>query len=125
MRWAICSAVSAIVAATIPTFTQLALAQGVQSVTEQPLPSPLATAVGELPELRFSRPLSPNEEMAVRPLDRFKECEHCPEMVVVSAGQFIMGARESETGSSKGLQLPTFRPELGARHAAGDQYPVG
>jgi formylglycine-generating enzyme required for sulfatase activity len=100
MRWAICSAVSAIVAATLPTFTQLALAQGFQTATEQPLPSPLATAVGELPELRFARPLSRNEETAVRPLDHFKECEPCPEMVVVPAGQFMMGAREDETGST-------------------------
>src|ERR1700682_5361114 len=107
MRWSIISAVFAIVAATIPTFAQPALAQGVQTVTaEQPLPSPLATADGELPELRFTRPLSRNEEMAVRPLDQFKECEHCPEMVVVPAGQFIMGAMENEAGST-----PDERPQ--------------
>jgi formylglycine-generating enzyme required for sulfatase activity len=102
MRTFIRSAVFAIVAATIPTFTQLALAQSVPTnPAEQPLQSPLATADGELPELRLARPLSRNEEIALRPMDQFKECERCPEMVVVPAGQFVMGAAEDETGSTR------------------------
>src|SRR4030081_2389634 len=101
MRWAIISAVCAFAAATIPTFARPALAQGAQTIVpEQPLPSALANAAGELPELRFARPLSRNEEVAVRPTDQFKECEHCPEMIVVPAGQFIMGAMENEAGST-------------------------
>ena len=106
MGRAFSSTVFAIVAATIATFTQLALAQSAQTTAQLPLQSPLAAAVGELPELRFARPLSRNEEIALRPMDRFKECEHCPEMVVVSAGQFIMGAIESETAST-----PDERPQ--------------
>jgi formylglycine-generating enzyme required for sulfatase activity len=107
MRWVICSAVSAIVAAAIPAFAQPALAQGVQTITTvPPLPSPLAAAAGELPELRFTQRLSRNEEMAIRPMDHFKECEYCPEMVVVPAGQFVMGAMEIEAGST-----PDERPQ--------------
>jgi formylglycine-generating enzyme required for sulfatase activity len=37
--------------------------------------------------------------LAVRPLDMFKECDVCPEMIVVPAGEFIMGAPESEEDS--------------------------
>jgi formylglycine-generating enzyme required for sulfatase activity len=48
---------------------------------------------------RRARPLSLAEEQAVRPSDLFKECEVCPEMVVVPAGEFTMGAPESEESS--------------------------
>ena len=107
MREAISSSVLAIVAAAIASFPEQVQAQGVQTMAaEQPLPSPLATATGEVAELRFARPLSRNEEIALRPLDRFRECDRCPEMVVISAGQFIMGAKESETGST-----PDERPQ--------------
>jgi formylglycine-generating enzyme required for sulfatase activity len=107
MSRAISSTVFAIVAATLPTFTQLARAQSVQTIAaELPLQSPLATTAGEVPELRFALPLSRNEEIALRPMDRFKECEHCPEMVAVPAGQFIMGARDGEPGST-----PDERPQ--------------
>jgi formylglycine-generating enzyme required for sulfatase activity len=104
MRRAISSTVLAILAATIP---QLASAQSVQTIaTAPPLPSPLAAPVGELPGPRFARPLSRNEQTALRPSDHFKECEHCPEMVVVPAGQFIMGATENDAAST-----PDERPQ--------------
>jgi formylglycine-generating enzyme required for sulfatase activity len=41
-------------------------------------------------------PLSTSEEGALRPRDRFKECEKCPEMVVVPTGSFIMGSPNDE-----------------------------
>lgn len=101
------STVLAIVALANPAFTQLALAQGVQAIAaEPPSQSPLAVTVGELPELRFARPLSHNEEIALTPMDHFKECEPCPEMIVVPAGQFLMGARNGEPGST-----PDERPQ--------------
>ena len=66
MREAISSSVLAIVAAAIASFPEQAQAQGVQTMAaEQPLPSPLATAAGEVAELRFARPLSRNEEIAL------------------------------------------------------------
>jgi formylglycine-generating enzyme required for sulfatase activity len=47
--------------------------------------------------------LSPERERALRPNDSFRECTDCPEMVVVPAGSFAMGSRESDVG---------LRPEI-------------
>lgn len=41
------------------------------------------------------------EALALRPMDHFKECEACPEMVVVPAGEFVMGSPQSEAGSTE------------------------
>jgi len=57
-------------------------------------------------EARLPQPLSRNENAALRPMDHFKECEFCPEMIVVPAGQFSMGANEDEPGST-----PAERPQ--------------
>jgi len=51
-------------------------------------------------DLRLDRPLSRPEELALVPLDRFKECEHCPAMIVVPGGSFTMGASADESGST-------------------------
>src|ERR1700724_2655118 len=66
----------------------------------------LAATVGELKNLRLARPLSRDEEAALRSLDHFKECELCPEMIVVPAGYFLMGAKDGEPGST-----PDERPQ--------------
>jgi formylglycine-generating enzyme required for sulfatase activity len=42
--------------------------------------------------------LSAAEERALKPKDNFKECDKCPEMVVVPKGSFTMGSREDEKG---------------------------
>jgi formylglycine-generating enzyme required for sulfatase activity len=45
--------------------------------------------------------LSPDAERALRPGDSFRECaKNCPEMVVVPAGEFVMGAPGGEAGHS-------------------------
>src|SRR5690348_6143908 len=41
-------------------------------------------------------PLSAIKEKALKPKDTFKECAHCPEMMVVPAGSFTMGSPSSE-----------------------------
>jgi formylglycine-generating enzyme required for sulfatase activity len=45
-------------------------------------------------------PLSPEHERALKPKDTFKECDNCPEMVVVPQGSFTMGSPDSEKGHS-------------------------
>jgi len=45
---------------------------------------------------RAPQPLSKAEECALKPKDVFKECDKCPEMVVVPAGSFTMGSPENE-----------------------------
>lgn len=52
-------------------------------------------------DMRQPKPLLPVEEQALKPLDMFKECDLCPEMVVVPAGEFIMGAPPTEEDSEE------------------------
>lgn len=42
--------------------------------------------------------LSPERERALKPKHSFKECDKCPDMVVVPAGNFTMGSPATETG---------------------------
>jgi formylglycine-generating enzyme required for sulfatase activity len=50
--------------------------------------------------------LSPEQERARKPKDTFKECDKCPEMIVVPAGTFTMGspANELDHGADEGPQ---------------------
>ena len=50
---------------------------------------------------RTAMPLSTDEECALTPGDVFKDCDRCPEMVVVPAGAFTMGSPESEKDRDK------------------------
>jgi formylglycine-generating enzyme required for sulfatase activity len=45
---------------------------------------------------RCAAPLAAAEERGLKPKDTFKECDNCPEMVVVPAGSFTMGSPFSE-----------------------------
>jgi formylglycine-generating enzyme required for sulfatase activity len=40
--------------------------------------------------------LTPAQERGLKPKDSFRECENCPEMVVVPAGSFTMGSPASK-----------------------------
>jgi formylglycine-generating enzyme required for sulfatase activity len=68
--------------------------------------SPLHPVAGIFPQVRDARPLSAGEERALVPLDHFKECDTCPEMVVIPVGSFVMGAPDGEDGST-----PDERPQ--------------
>src|SRR5437763_8576741 len=51
-------------------------------------------------------PLTQAQERRLKPREIFKECEHCPEMVVVPAGELLMGSprSEPERGPGEGPQ---------------------
>jgi formylglycine-generating enzyme required for sulfatase activity len=51
-----------------------------------------------LMEAIWPRTLSAEQERALVPKQAFKECAHCPEMVMVTAGQFMMGSLKEESG---------------------------
>jgi formylglycine-generating enzyme required for sulfatase activity len=46
----------------------------------------------------LAQALSPEREAVLKPGETFKECDSCPEMVVVPAGSFTMGSPDSEKG---------------------------
>jgi formylglycine-generating enzyme required for sulfatase activity len=51
---------------------------------------------------RCAAPLSAAAERALKPKDVFRECDNCPEMVVVPAGSFTMGSPASEPEHTNG-----------------------
>ncbi len=55
-------------------------------------------AIGVFNPVRAAMPLASAEERTLRPGDSFKECDDCPEMVVVPEGSFLMGSPASERG---------------------------
>jgi formylglycine-generating enzyme required for sulfatase activity len=100
-------AISAIGAIAFLTLVQIAFAESGKGPGSEPsLPPAPSMKNGLLLEARLPQPLSRNENAALRPMDHFKECEFCPEMIVVPAGQFSMGASENEAAST-----PDERPQ--------------
>jgi formylglycine-generating enzyme required for sulfatase activity len=63
-----------------------------------------------------ANPLARMQERALEPRDNFKECDRCPEMVVVQAGELIMGSPEGEIDRS---------PEEGPLHTVVFAKPFG
>ena len=66
---------------------------------------------------RSAQPLSASEACALKPKDVFKECDKCPEMVVVPAGSFMMGSPsdEKERSADEGPQRRvTFAKQFAA-----------
>ena len=54
----------------------------------------------------------------IRPGRRFRDCDECPQMVVLPAGSFEMGSPESEEGRD-GDEGPVHRVEIGEPFAVG------
>ena len=52
----------------------------------------------EANNVRPFTPLTAAEERGLKPKDMFRECENCPEMVVVPAGAFTIGSPPGEQG---------------------------
>lgn len=66
---------------------------------------------------RAEKPLTAAEERALTPKATFRECDVCPEMVVVPAGHFTMGSPEAEKPSPKAKQSEEPGEESGAAEA--------
>lgn len=45
---------------------------------------------------RLAQPLSDAEDCALKPMDQFKECDDCPDMMVIPDGRFNMGSPWNE-----------------------------
>jgi formylglycine-generating enzyme required for sulfatase activity len=61
-------------------------------------PSPCGGPVSVSLSSRAAQPLSASEECGLQPKNVFKECDQCPEMIVVPAGSFKMGSPPNEEG---------------------------
>src|SRR5262245_46899636 len=64
----------------------------------RPASGPAEPVVGTPLSSQTARSLTPAEERALKPGDSFRECNECPEMVVVPAGSFMMGSPPGEAG---------------------------
>jgi len=69
-------------------------------------------------EMRIPKSLSRAEEQALKPKDLFKECDNCPEMIVVPAGEFMMGSPEDEEGHTED-ESPQHKVQLLTPFAVG------
>jgi formylglycine-generating enzyme required for sulfatase activity len=65
--------------------------------------------------------LSPEGERALKPKDTFKECDKCPEMIVVPAGSFTMGSANEQEHIAGGHN--SFGPQHRVKFAR--QFAVG
>jgi formylglycine-generating enzyme required for sulfatase activity len=63
-------------------------------------------------------PLTREREWVLKPKDTFKECAECPEMVLVSAGEFMMGSPEDEP-ERFAQEGPQHRVKIGRSFALG------
>ena len=79
-------------AAILPGDTKLSEQAGKQA------PSGCASTSAQVVSLSLddARTLSLPEECGLKPKSAFKECPNCPEMVVVSAGEFVMGSSKED-----------------------------
>jgi formylglycine-generating enzyme required for sulfatase activity len=77
------------------------IASPVMPITPPPAIDPCKSAVIVSLTSRCPAPLSAAEEHRLTPKESFKECDPCPEMVVVRAGSFTMGSPASEVGRDK------------------------
>jgi formylglycine-generating enzyme required for sulfatase activity len=97
----------------------LSLGSNVPSTPSSSLATP---GVQRSPEQRTAVVLSPERERSLAPRAEFKECDDCPEMVVVPAGSFMMGSPDSEEGRSTD-EGPQHRVVFAHQFAVG-KFPV-
>jgi formylglycine-generating enzyme required for sulfatase activity/lipoprotein NlpI len=76
----------------LPTVSAAQLSQ--MTVVTQPAP----TQPPSEPPQSQSSGMTPSADRSLKPKDVFKECDQCPQMVVVPPGKFTMGSPASEPG---------------------------
>src|SRR5262249_43199681 len=67
---------------------------------------------------RCGAPLTAALERGLKPKDVFRECDKCPEMVMVPAGRFTLGAASDEV-DGESAEVPQHRVVLGQALAVG------
>ncbi len=87
-----------------------------------PTPEPAAPASASGPDA----PASVESGAAPAPLQGFKDCSDCPEMVVISAGSFMMGANEHDAMAIYPTNAWGLSPQQAKRQAkqAVGKFPV-
>ena len=75
-----------------PTMAGLRITRPPEAIDPTPLQVIPAAAITK--PVNLVTALSAAQVQALRPLATFKECTHCPELVVLPAGQFAMGSTE-------------------------------
>lgn len=79
---------------------------------------------------RTTKPLSSSEECGLKPKDTFRECENCPDMVTVPAGEVLMGSNSNDidNGTAAANEAPQHKAIIKQPIAVGrfevtrDQY---
>jgi formylglycine-generating enzyme required for sulfatase activity len=121
------TAISKLLLALFAGALSVSLANGAMAKTRQerskPAPTePAQAALPALPRQFFPdkpvQPLTPELEQTLKPKDSFKECESCPEMVVVPTGSFTMGTPPDEPYRLKG-EDPQHRVTIARPFAVG------
>jgi formylglycine-generating enzyme required for sulfatase activity len=83
-----------------------------------PPSNPCSGAVAVSLSSHCTAPLTEAEERGLKPKDIFRECDKCPEMVMVPAGTFNMGAPKDEENAQFD-EVPQHHVALGQAFAAG------
>jgi formylglycine-generating enzyme required for sulfatase activity len=121
-------------AAVAPESVKIATAKvGHETTSEQaPASSGCAGASTRSATLapRTTGPLSASDECALKPKDVFRECENCPEMVMVPAGEVLMGSdrNDIDNGIAAANEGPQYKAVIKQPIAVGrfevtrDQY---
>jgi formylglycine-generating enzyme required for sulfatase activity len=78
----------------------------------------VSAAVPSHSQDRSGQPLTLQEERALKAKDTFRECDVCPEMVVVPAGEFLMGSPEDEK-EREGWEGPLHQVKIDRSFAVG------
>ena len=78
-----------------------------QGTTKKPLQSDQTKSTAPQAPVTVGN-LSPDAERGLKPSEHFKECDNCPEMVVVPGGNFMMGSPGNEPSrtADEGPQQP-------------------